>query len=83
VVIERWVLNASPLIVLAHIGREDLLFALADEVVVPRAVALEIQEGGRGMCSGWTGMRIVWDVRGRSERLDHERRQTPREFFRG
>lgn len=42
---ERWVLNASPLIVLARIGREDLLLALPDQVVVPRAVALEIQAG--------------------------------------
>lgn len=42
---ERWVLNASPLIVLARIGHEDLFSALADEVVVPRAVALEIQAG--------------------------------------
>jgi predicted nucleic acid-binding protein len=42
---ERWILNASPLIVLARIGRTDLLFALADELVVPRAVAAEIQAG--------------------------------------
>lgn len=42
---ERWVLNASPLIVLAKIGREDLIFAQADEVVVPRAVATEIEAG--------------------------------------
>lgn len=42
---ERWILNASPLIALARIGREDLLSALADEVVVPRAVALEIHAG--------------------------------------
>lgn len=42
---ERWVLNASPLIVLAKMGREDLLLALADEIVVPRAVATEIDAG--------------------------------------
>jgi len=46
--IERWVLNASPLIVLARIGHEGLLSALADEVIVPQAVALEIQAGPRG-----------------------------------
>ena len=45
---ERWVLNASPLIVLAHVGREDVLLALAEQVVVPRAVALEIQAGPAG-----------------------------------
>jgi predicted nucleic acid-binding protein len=40
---ERWVLNASPLIVLARIDRTDLLFALADELVMPRVVAAEIK----------------------------------------
>jgi predicted nucleic acid-binding protein len=42
---ERWVLNASPLIVLAHIGQEGLFQILADEVVVPRAVVEEIEAG--------------------------------------
>lgn len=42
---ERWVINASPLIVLARIGREDFLFSVTDHVVVPRAVALEIEAG--------------------------------------
>ncbi|MFH1929226.1 MAG: DUF3368 domain-containing protein [Chloroflexota bacterium] len=42
---ERWVLNASPIIVLARIGHEDLFSALAEQVIVPRAVALEIQAG--------------------------------------
>lgn len=42
---ERWVLNASPLIVLAHIGYEHLFDLLANEVVVPQAVAEEIKDG--------------------------------------
>ena len=42
---ERWVINASPLIVLARIGREDFLFSVTDHVVIPRAVALEIAAG--------------------------------------
>ena len=42
---EHWVLNASPLIVLARIGRQNLLPALADQIVVPQAVAAEIQAG--------------------------------------
>lgn len=42
---ERWVLNASPLIVLARIGLERVFFDLADEIVVPRAVAIEIEAG--------------------------------------
>lgn len=42
---EHWVANASPLIVLARVGQLGLLAALADEVVIPRAVAAEIQAG--------------------------------------
>jgi predicted nucleic acid-binding protein len=42
---EHWVLNASPLIVLARIGQEGLFQALAEQVVVPRAVAREIEAG--------------------------------------
>ncbi|GAB4535646.1 MAG: hypothetical protein Kow0063_20160 [Anaerolineae bacterium] len=42
---ENWVLNASPLIVLARVGHENLISSLADQVVVPRPVAEEIQAG--------------------------------------
>ena len=42
---ERWVLNASPIIVLARVGQEHLFDALTDEIVVPRAVAEEIEAG--------------------------------------
>ena len=42
---ERWVLNASPLIVLANTGYEMLLRQLADKVIVPRSVAVEIMAG--------------------------------------
>jgi predicted nucleic acid-binding protein len=42
---ERWALNASPLIVLARVGLEHLPLSLADQVVVPRPVAEEIQAG--------------------------------------
>jgi predicted nucleic acid-binding protein len=44
-VAERWVVNASPIIVLAGSGQENLLLELADEVVVPRAVIREIEAG--------------------------------------
>jgi predicted nucleic acid-binding protein len=44
-VTERWVLNASPLIVLARVGLEGLPLSLAAQVVVPRPVAEEIQVG--------------------------------------
>ncbi|MCD6289567.1 MAG: DUF3368 domain-containing protein [Anaerolineae bacterium] len=42
---ERWVLNASPIIVLARIGQEHLLRALTNGVMVPRAVVTEIEAG--------------------------------------
>ena len=45
---ERWVLNASPIIVVARVGQEHLFDALVDEVVVPRAVVEEIQAGPTG-----------------------------------
>jgi len=44
-VTERWVLNASPLTVLARVGQEHLLRELAGDVVVPRAVVEEIEAG--------------------------------------
>jgi predicted nucleic acid-binding protein len=44
-VAEQWVINASPLIVLAKVGQIHLLTALATEVVVPDMVAAEINEG--------------------------------------
>jgi hypothetical protein len=44
-VTERWILNASPMIVLARVGYEDLCLKLADSVVVPQAVATEIEAG--------------------------------------
>ena len=43
---EQWVINASPLIALAHIGHENLLFDLADKTVIPVAVQTEIKRVG-------------------------------------
>lgn len=42
---EHWVVNASPLILLAKIGRVDLLLSLTAELVIPRAVVEEIEAG--------------------------------------
>lgn len=39
---ERWIVNASPLILLCRIGCERWLTALSDEVVIPAAVAREV-----------------------------------------
>ncbi len=39
---ERWVANASPLILLGNTDNLDLLAALAEAVVVPRSVADEV-----------------------------------------
>lgn len=42
---DRWVVNASPLIVFGKIGQLDLLTRLSKEIVVPQAVANEIAAG--------------------------------------
>ena len=42
---DRWVINASPLIVFGKIGQLDLFIRLAEEIVVPQAVADEIAAG--------------------------------------
>ena len=45
---ERWVVIASPLIVLAKIGHTHLLSALTAEIVVPQTVVDEINAGPAG-----------------------------------
>lgn len=42
---ERWVVNASPLIVLAKVGQTRLLTDIASEIAIPQAVAQEIAAG--------------------------------------
>jgi predicted nucleic acid-binding protein len=42
---ESWVLNASPTIVLARIGLQGVFFDLTQQVLIPQAVAKEIQAG--------------------------------------
>jgi predicted nucleic acid-binding protein len=42
---DRWIVNASPVIVLAKIGRLSLLSHLCKELLVPKAVAAEILAG--------------------------------------
>jgi len=53
---ERWVVDASPLIVLGTIGRLDLLTALAEDVIVPEIVAQEVlrveDEASRALAQG-------------------------------
>ena len=44
----RWILNASPLIVLARVKLADLFLQLADEIIIPRAVVNEIHDGPEG-----------------------------------
>jgi predicted nucleic acid-binding protein len=45
---DRWVINASPLICLAKAGYADLLLKLPGEAVIPQAVVDEIQAGQAG-----------------------------------
>lgn len=43
--VERWVINASPLILLAKIDQLHLLGALAEQVIIPSAVVDEVYAG--------------------------------------
>jgi predicted nucleic acid-binding protein len=45
---ERWVVNASPLIVLGKVSQLDLLTKLSQQIVVPAAVVSEIIAGPEG-----------------------------------
>lgn len=45
---EIWVINASPLILLGKLGRNDLLESLARQVIVPQAVFQEVAAGASG-----------------------------------
>jgi hypothetical protein len=41
----RWAVNASPLIVLAKVGRVDVLTTLCDELVIPAVTAGSVSLG--------------------------------------
>ena len=43
--IRRWVVNASPLIVLGKLSRLSMLGDLAESIVIPEAVVQEIGQG--------------------------------------
>lgn len=45
---EKWVVNASPLIVLGKVGQLDLLTKLPQRIVVPAAVVTEVLAGPEG-----------------------------------
>lgn len=47
-----WVVNASPLILLAKVGRIDLLLGLTGKLVIPASVVAEIQAGPSGDPAG-------------------------------
>jgi predicted nucleic acid-binding protein len=53
---DRWVINASPLICLAKAGYVDLLLKLPNEAVIPQAVVDEIQAGRAGDPGKETGI---------------------------
>lgn len=64
---ERWVLNASPLILLGKLRRLDIVEALASSVVVPESVVREVRTGLRKDETGsatldWASARQVADV---------------------
>ncbi len=63
----RWVVNASPLILLGKIGHLALLSELADEILVPDAVIREVgakSDGDRGLTeiTSLSGARVEADI---------------------
>jgi hypothetical protein len=42
---KKWVVNASPIISLCSINKASLLFELCDELLIPKGVAEEIDQG--------------------------------------
>ena len=61
---EVWVVNASPVIVLAKVGHLQLLKVLPDELLLPVPVAMEIQSGpgsdaARQALEGGWGVRVT------------------------
>ncbi|HVT42816.1 MAG TPA: hypothetical protein VMT00_00340 [Thermoanaerobaculia bacterium] len=54
---ELWVVDSSPLIALGRIGRLDLFSSLASDVVVPKAVAVELRraedEASLALSASW------------------------------
>lgn len=64
---ERWVVNASPLILLGKLRRLDIIEALASSVAVPESVVREVSAGLRKDETGsrtlaWASARQVADV---------------------
>lgn len=64
---KRWVVNASPLILLGKIGRLDLLELLAPTLAVPQSVLREIEAGadahtGTGATVSWATARCISDI---------------------
>jgi len=52
---ERWVINASPMIVLCRIGLQGVIFDLTDEVLLPRAGETAVLTFAL-VNSGWTAI---------------------------
>ncbi len=64
---KRWVINASPLILLGKIHRLDLLDALASSQAVPRSVIREVevgadQDAAANQALNWARERMVPDI---------------------
>jgi len=64
---KRWIVNASPLVLLGKIGRLDLLESLAVSLAVPQSVIREIGAGSESDPAAvgtiaWAQARAVADV---------------------
>lgn len=65
---KAWVIDASPLILYARIGRLDLLEYLAPSILVPAKVLQEVEQGrsideSANMAISWAQTRVTSDVK--------------------
>ena len=65
---DTWIINASPLILLARIGRLDWLDALAENPLVPAQVIEEVSAGQASDPSAKTA--VLWASRHRIENIE-------------
>ena len=71
---DTWIINASPLILLARIGRLDWLDALAENPLVPAQVIEEVSAGQASDPSAKTA--VLWASRYRIEKIRDVRQRT-------
>jgi len=58
--VEKWVVNASPVIALARVGQVELLMRLPERVVIPQAVAQELRNAPEENPLAWSAIKAQY-----------------------